>query len=857
MDNRVQGRVLRQLSPLQSVFAVIRCWQSKKAVKREMLWNDVKFTLRQLIKTPGFTLTAVLTLALGIGVNAAMFSVIDQVLLRPLSYPNAGRLVQMGNVPQNGTGFGAVSIPDIKDWQARAHSFQGIGFYETQPVTLQGANEAHVTVQVMSSTNLFDLLGVRPLMGRDFLPGDAREGGSHVLVLSHTVWEKYLHSDPGIVGRTVKINNDPYTVIGVLPEGMAFPARTDEAVYAPVNMDDKGLQARDSSALLPFGLLRAGVSIEQARNELNSIHEQLLREYPKEETKDSIRVVDYRESLTEGARPALLALNGAIIAVWLIACANVAGLMLTRTNGRRREIAIRGALGAGRQRIMRQFLTESLLLAFGGAAVGLGVASVALRLLKHYLENAVFNGDHIHINAAVCAFLLLASCLSALLFGLLPAWMAANVPAQEGLREGTAASGTSRRQAHLRDGIVVAEITLTLALLIAAGLMMRTLITLRQTEKGFVAEHVVTGMLFMPTHGAWWNIPDPAKAPNLVNVFYQPVIDRLTHTPGITAVGFTTVRPLLPGWNFVDGIVVNGRPRPNKGDEPNAHASGVNDGYFKVFGVRLLKGRFFSSQDTPDSPIAAVVNESFVKQIFPNEDPLGKQIEVADAPGPRHWATIVGVAGDVHQHTLGEPPAPEIDLNLMQMNPRDDMYPILSSFMNIAVRTSLSPAVAEKAIRSAVQQISPDIAMQNVKSMEEVVDDSMGDQTLAARLLGIFGLAALGIAAAGIYGLLSYSVSQRTREFGVRLALGSPQSKVLWLVLRHALILLAVGVAGGIAIAVAASSVMRAFIYGFHGYDIFTVFAVAAILALCGLAASYIPARRAAAVNPIEALRAE
>ena len=823
-----------------------------------MLWNDTKYALRQLIKTPGFTLTAVFTLALGIGVNAAMFSVIDQVFLRPLPYPNAGRLVQMGGTPQTGsTGFDTVSMPDIRDWQARAHSFQGIGFYGMQPITFEGTDGAHVIAQVMSSTNLFDLLGVRPQMGRGFLPGDSKDGTNHVLIVSHDVWKKYLHGDPGMIGRTVKVNTDPYTVIGVLPEGIGFPGKANEAIYAPLNMDDKGLEARDSSVLQTFGLLRAGVSVEQARNELNSIHEQLLKEYPKEESKDRIRVLDYRESLTESARPALFALNGAIIAVWLIACANVAGLMLTRTNGRRREIAIRGALGAGRQRLMRQFLTESLLLALGGAAVGLGIAALALRLLKHYLEDAVFNGDRIHIDAAVCVFLLLASCVSAVLFGLVPAWMASNVPAQEGLREGAAATGTSRRQAHLRDGIVVAEITLTLALLIAAGLMMRTLLTLRQTEKGFVTEHVVTAMLFMPTHGAWWNVQNPEKAANLVEVFYQPLIDRLSHTPGITAVGFTTVRPLEPGWNFIDGIVINGRPKPNKGDEPSAHLSGANDGYFKVFGVRLLKGRLFDAQDTPASPIVAVINESFAKQIFPGEEPLGKQIEIADAPGPRHWATIIGVAGDVHQHTLGEPPNPEIDLNLMQMNPRDDMYPILSSFMNIAIRTNLPPTVAEKTIHSAIQAIAPDIAMEGFKSMDDVVDDSMGSQTLAARLLGIFGFAALVIAVAGIYGLLSYTVSQRTREFGVRIALGSPQNSVLWLVLRHALVLLAIGVAAGIAIAVAASGIMRAFIYGFHGYDIFTVFAVAAILALCGLAASYIPARRAAAVNPIEALRTE
>ncbi|HEX3437895.1 MAG TPA: ABC transporter permease [Pseudacidobacterium sp.] len=821
-----------------------------------LFWNDVKYALRQLWKTPGFTLTAVLTLALGIGVNAAMFSVIDQVLLRPLPYPNADRLVQMGSTPPSGSGFGPASLPDIKDWQARSHTFQGIGYFESQPVTLRTETNSYVTNQVMSSTNLFDLLGVRPSMGRNFTAEDGRAGKNNVIVIGTTVWQQYLHSDPNIIGKEVFINGDQYTVVGVLPPSIGFPGNT-EAIYAPINVDDKDLAARDSSALASVGLLRPAVSVEQASTELNSIHEQLLKEYPKEESKDKLRVMLYRDTLTENVRPALFALYGAIIAVWLIACVNVAGLMLTRANSRRREIAIRGALGAGRNRLMQQFLTESLLLSLGGGIVGLGFAAIAPRLLKHYLENAVFYGNFIHINGAVCAFLLVASCLSALLFGLVPGWIAASTPVQEGLREGSAVAGVSKRQALWRDASVVAEITLTLALLIAAGLMMRTLFLLRHAEKGFVADNVVTGMLFMPTHGAWWNIPDPEKAPNLVQVFYRPLLEKLGATPGISFVGFTTVRPLMPNWNFVDGIVVNGRPRPNKAEEPNANARAVNDGYFKTFDIRILKGRFFGEEDTPHSPVAAVVNESFVKQIFPNEEPLGKQIEISDAPGPRHWATIVGVAEDVRQHSMSEAPGPELDLNLMQMNPRDDMYPILSMFMNIVVSTNLPPAESERAIRRAIREISPDIALQDFKSMPQVVDDSMGSQTLAARLLGIFGIAALAIAVAGIYGLLSYSVSQRTREFGVRLALGSPQSGVVWLVLRHALLLLCIGVAAGVAIAVAASGVMRAFTYGFHGYDVLTVMVVAVILAVCGLTASYIPARRAASVDPVVALRSE
>jgi len=317
------------------------------------------------------------------------------------------------------------------------------------------------------------------------------------------------------------------------------------------------------------------------------------------------------------------------------------------------------------------------------------------------------------------------------------------------------------------------------------------------------------------------------------------------------------VRPLSPGANFIDSVVIEGRPKVDKGSLPEAHLRGVSAGYFKTFGVRLLKGRLFDEEDTEDSPIAAIVNNAFVTKVFPNENPLGKRIEISDKPGPRHWATIVGVTEDVRQRSMGEASLPECDLNLMQLNPRDDFYPLTNFMMNVAVRTHLPAAAAEDAIRKSIRAINPDAVVGDVEPMTQVVDDSLGNQTLAARLLGMFGLAALAIAMAGIYGLLSYSVSQRTREFGVRLALGSPQISVTWLVLRHALWLLGIGVAAGIAVAFAASGVMRVFIYGFHGYDMFTVLAVALILAVCGLIASYIPARRAAGIDPMVVLRTE
>ena len=827
-----------------------------------MFWNDTKYALRQLIKTPAFTLTAIVTLALGIGVNAAMFSVIDQVLLRPLPYRNASRLVAFGGQPQNSAGFSSMSLPDARDFAARSRSLQGVAYYSYKFASVSGTDEPKLTPQVVSSANLFDLLGVRPLLGRGFVEDDAKPGRNNVLILSHGVWKDQFHSDEKVIGRAVKINGDPYTVIGVLPPGAGFPADNPEGLlYSPIDTSDPSNQERGNSGLAVVGLLRPGMSIAQARTELNGIRQQLLKEYPKDESKDPLRVVDYRDSLTTKTQSALRALSLAVVAVWLIACANVAGLMLTRANGRRREVAIRSALGAMRGRLMRQFLTECLLLAAAGGAVGLGIAAAILRVLRHYLSEKVMFGDDIHINIWVCGFLLIASCLSAVLFGLLPAWISANANAQESLRDNTAASGTSKRHAFLRDAVVVGEITLTLALLIAAGLMIRTLFVLQHATLGFIPESVVTGQMFLPTHGnGMFGLQFNGKQADLIQTFYAPLVDKLQHVPGISTVGLENVRPMQPNWTFTGSIWVHGRPKPDAATEQHAAFRAMNGGYFQTFGIRLLKGRMFNEQDTADSPLVAIVNQSFVKMVFPNEDPIGKQINVNDKDpnGPRGWATIIGVTDDVRQVSAGDAAQPEFDLNLMQFKPQDDLYPIIASFvMNVSVRTHLTPDVAEKEVRTAVHTLQPDISFDDLMPMKQIVEDSMGNQTLAARLLGIFGLAALFIAVAGIYGLLSYAVSQRTREFGVRLALGSPQSRILWLVLRHALLLLSIGVAAGIAIAVAASSVMRAFIYGFHGYDIFTVFAVAAILALSGLAASYIPARRAAAVNPMEALRSE
>ncbi len=567
----------------------------------------------------------------------------------------------------------------------------------------------------------------------------------------------------------------------------------------------------------------------------------------------------YSNVITGSIRPSIVALNIAVFVVWLIACANIAGLLLARGNGRHREIALRAALGAQRSRIIRQFLTESLLLSLAGGVLGLALAALSLKLLKHYLAHAVIFGDQIHIDLKVCAFLFIASCVSAFLFGLLPALHASSAPPQEGLRQGTAASGTSRGQNRWRDSLVIGEIALTLTLLIAAGLMVRTLISLRHTRVGFVADQVVTGEIYLPSHSTiFFSQPPQPTGASIIQTFYDPLLARLKSLPGVQSAGFTTVRPLQGSWDFNLSIELANHPKPQHSSQASAQARATTSEYFQTMGIRLLQGRLFTTADSASAQPAAIVNHAFVKHFFPGEDPIGQQVRYNDK-GNRQWSTIVGVVDDSPQKTLGRPPLPEVHYNLEQLLPQDDLYPILGNFfMNAAVRSSLPTETIDHELHRAVHDLQPEAALNNVQTMQQVVDNSLGNQVLAARLLGLFAFAGLLIALAGIYGLLAYSVSQRTRELGVRLALGAQRNAVLWLILRHALLLLAVGLSLGAIVTIASSKLLTtALPIKLNSSDVLVSLSVALLLAVCGLIASYLPARRAAQIDPVVALRAE
>jgi predicted permease len=824
------------------------------------LANDLRYAWRQLRRSPGFAAAAVITLALGIGATTTMFSVVDQVLLRPLPFAHPSRLVAISEADYNkdeASGSGGISLPDAQDWQTRSHTLQSVAYYTFNMPIVGGIAQPRSEAQLLTSSNFLSTLGVQPALGRGFTANENNGGATQVVVLGAEAWHALFASDPKIIGRVIALNGTPHTVIGVMPASFRFQGGSD-FIFSPLDISHKDLQDRSSGVLTVLGRLRSGNTAEDATRELEAIKQQNLRAYPGKERDDRIIVENYAHSLTRNVRPGLLALNGLVLAVWLLATINVAGLLLTRTQGRRREIAVRAALGAGSARLLRQFLVESLLLSLAGGAIGLAITSAALHISRNYLSKTFQNGDTIHIDASVFLYVLLASCISALIFGILPALQAARLPIQTGLREGAAASGTSRRQRLMRDAIVTVEVALSLLLLVAAGVMARTLYEMQRKPLGFNPEKVVTAELMLPQKNYWFVSAGPSGGKNIVTTLIDPMLTRIRQLPGVTAAGVTTVRPLRTNWTFLDEIHFAGRPKPDARHTQNANVRAATPDYFRAMGVTLQQGRLFNSDDSVGAPLAAVVNEAFTREIDGARSPIGMQLEVADK-GPHKYATIVGVVADARQG-MNESVKPELLLNLDQMTPAtDDLYPILVSFhLDLVVRGQTRPEALIPAINRIVHGMNPDVGVNHAELMQTSVDDTMGSQTLAARLLTLFALAALVIAAAGLYGLLAYQVTQQMRDFGLRLALGAQRKDVLWLVLRRAITLLIVGASLGIAASLILSRVTASMLTGVDVHNILLVIeAVTVILAVTCITASYLPAHRAAQTDPMQALRHE
>ena len=802
--------------------------------------SDLRFALRQIRRHPGFALSAMLVLALGIGAGTAMFSVAKAVLWQALPYAKPAQLVTVKEPRGNERPFWSASHPDVLDWQRQQHSLSALAFYQDDNRALLGASLTTQVNAADASGNLFSTLGVAPTLGRAFTAQEM-EQNAPVALLSHGLWERWFHGDMAVLGKTLRTTKGDVTVIGVMPAGFRFPYDPGDAadLYLPYKPDSP--DSRESSGLQVIGRLKPESSVAGAQAELSGIQAGIARAYGKKALPARVVVTRYSDELDLGAAAPLEALAGAVGVVWLIACCSAAGLLLARFAARRPELALRAALGAGGGRIARQWLLESLLLGLGGLAGGLALAQGSLALLRHFLLSRLPFASDIHLDGTVLAVLAGLTLLTALAVGAAPAILAARAPAADALRGAHASPG--RAHARLRNGLVAGEIALALVLLAATGLLLRTLDNLRRVPLGFSATNVITTRLTIP--------PGRYNHQSVGQSLDRPLIQQLEALPGVESAAVTSVLPLSRGVMVVGMMQLPGR-HPDQ--QPQGALRLTSPDYLKTMGMHLEAGRFFdASRDTPTSPLVMVVNHAFAARYFPGQNLVGMEIPLYK----KIHVTIIGVLADAHERGLNGPITPVMHYSTTQLAPGSAFYSLGARFVQLAVRTRANPESEVAAIRATLHQVAPEVAPGNFVTERQLVTDALGSQILAARLLGIFALAALLIALTGLYGLLAQAVAQRRREVGIRMALGAVRGQILGLILRQAAGLVGAGLAAGLMISLLAAHALAAYLYQVPARDPLTLAAVCGILALAALAAAWLPARRAAAVAPAEALRME
>jgi predicted permease len=808
------------------------------------LLQDLRFGIRTLAKAPGLHLVAVIALALGIGANTAMFSIVNAVLLRPLPYAQPDRLVQLyTSVPQFRQS--SVSYPNFLDWQQRSRSFESMAAYRNDSFNLTGEATPERLRGLMVSADIFATLGVKPILGRTFGAAEDQKGGAPVVVLTSNFWKAHYGGDPGVLGRSLTLSGGLYTVIGVIPSDDVIWRRT--SILLPIGQWAEPLFWNRSvgMGMRVVGRLKQGEPPQQAQAELDEVAAGLAREYPKENRDHGITVVSLRENLVGDVRTPLLVLLGAVGFVLLMACANVANLLLARATSRRRELAIRTALGATRGRVARQLLTESLLLAVGGGALGLVVAWSFNAIFAAKIANQLPRAEQVHLDGSVLVFTAIIALGASFLFGLAPAWRAARADLNDALKEGD--RGNTSRQ-RLLPALVVVEVALGLVLTTSAGLMIRTMSQLWNVNPGFDPQHVLTfGVAGSPAvHGT----------PEAVRNGFKQTVDRLRTVPGITAVSVVLGGlPMsgdseLPYW-------VEGRPKPAEQSQMDlALFYAVDPEYSTVMRIPVRRGRFISTQDDVQHPCAVAIDEEFAAKAFPGQDPIGQHInlelmmikcEVVGIMGHvKHWGLDVDAGGKVRS---------QFYLPFRQLP--DSVADLVSTQSAYVVRTDGDPYALVPAIRQALAEVSSNMVMFNQLSMEDVIGDSLSARRFTRLLLGAFAVLALVLASVGIYGVVSYTVTQSTHDIGVRMALGADRRAVLASVLKGAMTMAGLGIAAGAAAAFAATRVMKELLFGVSPTDPVTFGAVALLLATVTLLASYIPALRATKVDPIVALRCE
>jgi putative ABC transport system permease protein len=790
-----------------------------------------------LRRNPGFTVVAVLALALGIGANTAVFAVVNGVLLRPLPFPEADRLFQVSYIPQHGPFQFHPSLSDgtYLEFQSREKMFEKVAAFSAQPFSLTGAGEPVRLPAARVTLDFLAVLQVNPAIGRAFSAEEATPGRDHVVLIGDGLWRDRFNADMHVVGRTISLNGVTHTVIGVMPPGFAFPSKSD--LWTPMAIQTN---PHNSFVFPVIGRLRSGASQQQAQAELESLTGALPVRRGEDRRDMLAQVLPLKEMVVGNIRKSLLIFLGAVGFVLLIACANVANLLLMRAASRQQEIAVRAALGAGRGRLIRQFLTESTLVSLAGGTAGMVLAVWCVPVLLALAPaGQIPRTQDIQIDGWVLGFTFAVSVLTGLAFGLAPALQSA----RRALRAALGESGrtlTSRREG-IRGALVVAEVALSLVLLTGAGLMLKSFLRMRAVDPGFRPENVLTMTVDLP-ESVYRNVSD-------LKAFHERTLQKLSRVPGVSLVGAVNWLPLAGALTMGDFHRADGRPLPR---DYTVDKPGVSPGYFKTMGIRLLNGRDFTEQDTASSPGVAIISSSVARQLWPGENPLGQRITLEDNPKPQDWLTIVGVVDDVRQQSLTKKPAVTIYQPLPQV-----IRPFFLSHMTFAVRTASDPMRVASAMRSVLHEVDRDQPVQKIAAMEELVAATTAEPLFQARLLGAFSIIALVLSAIGIYGVLAYSVIERTHEIGIRMALGAGRNDVLRMVLRRTLLLAVAGVALGTAGALAVTQVLSKFLFEVKATDPETFIAVAVALAAVALLAGFIPARRASSVEPLVALRYE
>jgi predicted permease len=809
------------------------------------LLQDLRYALRMLLKSPIFAAIAILTLALGIGANTVLFSVVNGVLLNPLAYPQPGQLVALyGKTP--GFDHAPVNYPNFLDWQRQTQTFSSLAMYRNQDYNLFGTGEAAERVSgYMISAEFFPTLGVSPILGRTFRPDDDQVGAAPVVILGGGFWKRKFGSSLEIVGKSLTLNGTSYTVVGVIPAGFTFYGQ-DRDVYTPIGQwNDVSFRDRrvDLSAHV-IGRLKPGVTLAQAQADMDAIAQNLAAEYPEANKGVGITLVALKEDIVGNVQPFLIVLLAAVGFLLLIACANVANLLLARAMGRSREFAIRASLGASRTRVIRQLLTESILLAGLGGALGLLLAFWGVKAVLGTLPGALPRANEVALDSRVLLFTLTLSLFSGILFGLAPALKTSRADLQEILKE--TGRGSSGARHHLQGVFVAGEVAMALVLLVGAGLMLRSLVALWRVNPGFNPSHAITFTLSLPANSATTSAETRARL--------RQFDDKMRAIPGVQAVSVTLgSRPMIH--NSSEPFWIEGRPKPaNLQEMPQAMFYLVEAGFQQAMGITLQRGRFVSAQDDEHAPVVVDIDDVFARAYFPGENPVGKRIHLAAF---NVTAEIIGVVGHVKQWGLDADTQARVqaqfDYPFMQLPER--LMPLAADAVAVVLRTEGDPTAVMASVRRAVAEIDPREVIYNVATLHEVVSNSFAARRLSMILLSIFAALALVLACVGIFGVISYLVGQRTHEIGVRMALGADRSAVLRLVLGHGVRMALLGVLIGAAAALGLTRLMANQLFGVTAHDPLTFAAVVLLLILVAVAACYFPARRATRVDPIVALR--